>query len=505
MKNTRFLSLLLLGAMLVPSLTACGGGGTAEAADTGDAGGANNVQATAAETTAAETDRSETKDSLPALDFKGATVGVNFPESHGGKADQIDWATEDTGDVVASAVYQRQISVEERLNVKFDIDWSLTTKNYKTTVQTDITSGAGTWDLLYGPQSIAATLVTEGMYLDLAKAKYIDYAQPWWFAEVLDEMTVGGKRFMLTGDVSLSMLSYMSCYYFNKEQWESVTGKKDTDLYELVLAGNWTYDKLGEYCKMSYKDTNGNGAYDDTDTYGTGVVCSSTCDHMTFDSGLKFTSFDNKGVPSLAMNNERTILFTEKMCDLFYNNPGVRIFPATQDVLRITIPNKLMNNELTFMSGYYYSSTLLRDMKADYGIIPYPKLDDNVKQYYSLFHNSTQLISIPVTCKQTDTVTACIEAIAAENYRTVTPAYYEVALKSKYTRDEISGQIIDLIRDGMTTDFVYIYAAVLQNAGLVMRDLAAKNDKNFASFYKTNESAYQSKLADLIAAFQKVE
>ncbi len=507
-KTTRWARCAMAWALLAAMIfgaAACsggdnGGGGAQSGAAVTEAG------ATVADTSAAvaETKREETRDTLPELNFNGLVVGVDFPESHGGKADQIDWALEDTGDVVSAAVYNRQVSVEDRLNVKFKIEWSQKVTAYENAVRTDVTSGTGTWDILYGPQSVAAKLVTEGIYLDMADAKYIDYDQPWWDGKVLDEMTVHGRRYMLTGDVSLSMLSYISCYYFNKDQWEAVTGKKDNDLYQLVLDGKWTMDALGEYCAASYKDVNGDGKKDENDTFGTGTVTASTTDHMTFDSGIRFITFNKSGIPELTMNNERTVLYAEKLCKLFYDNPGVLVFPSTQDVLRITLPGKFMNNELTFMSGYYYSASLLREMKGDYGIIPYPKLDEKEPSYHALFHNSTQLISVPVTCKKGDEISACIEAIAAENYRTVTPAYYDVALKAKYTRDQISGQIIDLIHDGITTDFAYVYSSALGGAGLIMRTVAEKNDPNFASLYASNEASYKQKLTDLIAAFEKV-
>ena len=55
------------------------------------------------------------------------------------------------------------------------------------------------------------------------------------------------------------------------------------------------------------------------------------------------------------------------------------------------------------------------------------------------------LVSVPVSCDKVDAVCAAIETIAAENYRTATPAYYETALKTKYIRDDMYGEIVDMI------------------------------------------------------------
>ena len=68
----------------------------------------------------------------------------------------------------------------------------------------------------------------------------------------------------------------------------------------------------------------------------------------------------------------------------------------------------------------------------------------------------------------------------------------------------MSGQIIDIIHDGMTTDFAYVYNYILNNYGITFRTLMKAQNKNFASYYAENQASFQSKLNDLIAAFAKI-
>ena len=290
--------------------------------------------------------------------------------------------------------------------------------------------------------------------------------------------------------------------YFNKPQFEKISGESSDDLYTTVLDGKWTMDVLAEYCKKSYHDLNGNSTPDDDDQYGMGAVTASTTDHMTFDSGIRFAEWDKSGKPSLTIVTEKSVTFAEKLYSLFYENEGVRVYPAVQDSLRIVIPNKLMGDQMTFMCGYFYSADLLRDMKADYGIIPYPKLDETIDGYKSLVHNSAMLISVPVTCDKTDAVYAAIEALGAEGYRTVTPAYYEVALKTKYIRDDISGQIVDMIHDACTTDFTYVFGGNLSSAGTIMRQLMTKKTDDLSSMWASIEAAAEAGLESLIETFE---
>ena len=495
----RVTALMLLAALIL-SAASCGG---TDAPATGDDTTAGDV--TTAADTAGEASRENTPDTLPAdLDFGGTTINVFFPMSHGGEADQIDWVAEDDGEVVNSAVYNRQLKVEDRLNVKFVTHGTdLKAEGWANVLKAAVLAGDNAYDFVYGSQANTVPLVAEGIYMDLAKAKYIDYDQPWWNNNFMNEISIGGSRYLLAGDVSLSILSYMSCMYFNKPQFEKISGETSDDLYKLVLDGKWTMDALSEYCKKSWSDLNGNAEADDEDQYGMGAVTASTTDHMTFDSGIRFTEWDKSGKPSLTIVTDKSVTFAEKLYSLFYENEGIRVYPPEQDSLRIKIPNKLMQDQMTFMCGYFYSADMLRDMKSDYGIIPFPKLDETIDGYKSLVHNSAMLISVPVTCDKTDAVFASIEALGAEGYRTVTPAYYEVALKTKYIRDDVSGQIVDMIHDACTTDFAYVYSSNLKNAGVIMRELMTRKTDDLGSLWASIEASSKAGLDALIEKYNE--
>lgn len=92
--------------------------------------------------------------------------------------------------------------------------------------------------------------------------------------------------------------------------------------------------------------------------------------------------------------------------------------------------------------------------------------------------------------------------MAAQNYRTVTPSYYEVAFKVKYAHDEESGQVIDIIHDGMMTDFVYANNGSMggTNPGTIGRTILSASGGNYMSTYDGKKSAAETAIADMIAA-----
>lgn len=105
--------------------------------------------------------------------------------------------------------------------------------------------------------------------------------------------------------------------------------------------------------------------------------------------------------------------------------------------------------------------TYLRDMVEDFAIIPAPKLDESQQSYMTTLHDGTTILGIPktVTNEGADEVSMVLEALAAESYRNLTPVYLDVALKNKYTRDENSAAMIDLIRQNIVSDFGFQYTS----------------------------------------------
>ncbi len=52
---------------------------------------------------------------------------------------------------------------------------------------------------------------------------------------------------------------------------------------------------------------------------------------------------------------------------------------------------------------------------------------------------------MPITNQQPEYTSLILESLAEESYRSVLPAYMEVALKDKYTRDPDSAEMLDLV------------------------------------------------------------
>ncbi|MCL2816321.1 MAG: hypothetical protein FWD23_17140, partial [Oscillospiraceae bacterium] len=64
------------------------------------------------------------------------------------------------------------------------------------------------------------------------------------------------------------------------------------------------------------------------------------------------------------------------------------------------------------------------------------------------------------------------------------PAYYDVSLKYKLTRDDESGEMLDIIRETLTMNFGYSYNMSTGNVGNYMGELISSKNPNFTSLYE---------------------
>ena len=101
-------------------------------------------------------------------------------------------------------------------------------------------------------------------------------------------------------------------------------------------------------------------------------------------------------------------------------------------------------------------------------------------------------------------LSAVMEALAAESYRYVTPAYYDVVLNGKYLRDADSSEMLELAMAGVKIDFGWIHTYSLGSCsqGLLREILYNSKSSNFSSVYKSKQKALAKMMSKLV---EKIE
>lgn len=145
------------------------------------------------------------------------------------------------------------------------------------------------------------------------------------------------------------------------------------------------------------------------------------------------------------------------------------------------------------------AATTFRSSDVEYGIVPLPKWDENQESYRTFCGGN--LIGVPITVTEPEKTGLILEALAAETYKTVVPAYFGTALKEKFTYDSESGQMLDIINDTLTVSFAYVYDN-WQGFGHMLGAIFSGNSpkKDYASFYASRVKSAE-KRRDLIVDF----
>jgi ABC-type sugar transport system, periplasmic component len=466
---------------------------TAAVTDIGEETSAENV----------ETQRSQIKDTLPeSLDFDGTVIRV-LSRDDGTSLGMEIIAPEETGDVVIDAIYNRQIKVEERLNVKIepiyvnqDIHGG---DQINSRIRKAVLAGSDDYDIAANHMSQYTPLILEGAFLNLNKLDYLDFDQPWWSASFKEKISVDGKLYFAVGDIALTMIKAMYTQFINLDLFENVFPNED--IYEIVLSGNWTIDKMIDYCKSMYNDLNGDGAIDINDQFG--YMVNSGGHHA--DAWMGATNvpiIDSSGAtPEFILDNPITYEFVDSYRRLLFNDNCS--FLTTLSDSEYYKPFK--EGRALFTAMMLSNVEHLRDMDPDYGMIPIAKLNETQEEYTGWTHNGFSAFAVIQTCQYPDTAAALLEAMCVESYRNVTEAFFDVALKLKYARDDTSSRMLDIVRESIVFDFGMVYSQALESVMQMFRDATKPAEFNTASKIATKLSVSQKKLDDLLLKYSELE
>jgi len=487
------LSFLLSLLMLSSVLSACGSDG--ETSVTTDAGTA----AQTADTTPVETELAYLPDDLPDdLDFGGEALHI-----FGWERDVPEFTVEEeSGDIVNDAIFQRNRTVEERLNV--DLTYTLAPGNstYKNdwvkTVKNSTMAGDGVNDIVGGYSMAGATLAYNRLLMDLKEQPYLDFTKPWWPASLINEATCEDKLYFCSGDISNYMIYYLNAVFFNKSLAQAYDVE---DLYTLVREGKWTLEKMAELSADAYHDLNGDGKKDPADQFG--LTMSSVCaDSLFFSSGLRTTEIGDDGLPAISdmFGSEKAQSLVTWLNDLFKTNSAY--LSLDNDYMLPFLEERAM----FFLVDVAFAGDKLRFTEIDYGILPIPKYDEAQEDYYTIPSFTYTLYGIPVDAKNPDRSAAVLECLGSEAYRTVSPALFETALKVKYAGDDATSEMYDIIRGGVVFDIGRIFNDSMSSLTYsLFRGALQTGNSNWTSTFERSRKSLDKQFAKVIDALTAEE
>lgn len=477
----RFLAAILLLLLVTASLCACN-------ENIGD----QNAEGSVADVSYGEVDfddRANVKDSLPEKDWDGRTYTILQRTEF-----NYEFGIEETSvSTINDIIYERDALVEERFNVDIvaknvDGGWGVH-EDFINYVRDSIATGQIEYDIVAGYAAVIPTLVADGVFVDWHTVPHIDLDREWWSQDLIDELTVNGKLYLLSGDISLVFWEYMQGMFFNKTLAENAGIE---DLYQVVREGEWTFDKMMEVIKQAYVSDDNEA----TRIYGYTSFTTTQVDVYQDAFDIPVTSKDADGVPYFTINQEKTYNALDMIYDLICASDYFYKPESALDAVELFGSNRAL-----FCPAPLGRGSLLNTYDCNYGILPMPKYDTEQEGYYSCAEDAYSLMAIPIlrdNDSDLEFIGMITEALCAQSYRTVVPEWYTVILQNRYTKDEDSIEMIEIIREGIRCNFGYIYSYAMDWPAHQLNVCINNGTTDFASQWEKNQALFEKNLANCL-------
>lgn len=480
-KGKRLLALILCGLMLLSGAACSDNGSTKDTANNPADSGSENAEETAVQYV----------DDIP----EGTTFGgteIRFVLNRDGGSVYFDEEEQDFSDPVDEAVWKRNNLLEDRLDVTIAEPMVIddNSAKYVQQVTNSVTAGSDDYDLVIGHARFNIELLLNNVLLRLDDLNYIDLDKSYWSQGFNDNVAYNGSHFWAVGDISKYYISSTYIMVVNEQVWNNHFAGEN--IYDIVREGKWTLDELKARASVAYVDENGDGLQDVGDTYGLATGRGHTFNGMYLAAGVNYTDFDAEGMPVIAINNEHTIAVHEKIHNLMYNSDGIIVM--SDNDANTYEDGMFISNRMMFKLGQlsFLENDAVRNMETNFYVVPMPKFDETQKNYRAGQHDGTPIYGMlnTIADDRVDAVAASFEAMCSMASTMVIPVYYDDILKSKYSRDPETAEMIDLIRSSLETDFGHVWSDSISSTSIFLFFTNKINNDHIASFLEKSEKVW---------------
>ena len=445
-------------------------------------------------------------DELPENDFGGREFVIVVDPTTSFRHFYDVCVEEMAGELIHDAVYTRNLEVEERFGAKIT-DRQI--NNVYETIRKSVTAGTVDFSVAWAMVTDYTRLSQNNMLLDLQAVPELNLEKKYWDQNVVHDFTISGKLYGAMGDISTSVSVFTHLFGVNKVVAQN-NGVDISDIYRTVREGKWTYDKLVSISKDIYRDLDGDGTRSASDQYGLGATIA-VVDAMFSASGEKLVTRNENGDFALSPVTEKLESVFTALSDIL-SDPTLTL--GSWNMGKVTgevhgqlgwypIEHKFLENTVLFVDIDVGIMMDFRAMESDFGVIPVPKYSESQANYSVYAYPFYPMLTIPSSYagdgESLEFIGTLMEALASASYKHLTPAFYDTAFATKYTRDEDSIEMLDIvlrsrIYDWMTIfDFGNIYSGI--------HDQLNKDSLNIVSLFEKSEAKAQADIQKLVDSY----
>jgi len=415
-------------------------------------------------------------------------------------ASSVAWAVVDVqadsenGERINDAVFKRNLELAERFNIKVVMDAKDDKPQEK--AKKAITAGDESFTVISTESTDLAALALGGYLLDMKNIKYLNFDKAWWDTDAVYDMSVGNKIFFAGSSATLNTFRATWLILFNKR---IVADAKIPDLYQTVRDGKWTLDLLKTYGKQVSKDVDGDGVW----TYGKDIYGIGLQDEIILplyqSVGAKGITVKKDGTFEVTIDSEKMMTTVEKVWE-FMNNDSAWITNTDRRSEKdkwVQMRARFMEGQIVFFMGNASAPTQIMEAKDDFGILPFPKVNETDAYASSFQYNNYYALSVPKIVSNPDRTGMLTEAYVMSSHDTVRTAWYDYTLTLRAARDNESGEMLDIIFSARGVDVGNLYTSSTK-LSTTMNNAVKASSFTFASTVAAEKEKLQTSMQKVV-------
>ena len=364
-----------------------------------------------------------------------------------------------TGEVLDDAIFNRNKLIEEKFNVNLK-ETGINIMSIRDMLRRTIMAGEDIYDAAYcagqDNNNNIGSLITSGLLHNLNNIAELNLDGNWWNQNIKNDATIGDHDALYFAgcDINIMNLQGAWCVFFNETMFSDL----GLDMpYDSVKNGRWTFDEFHGYMKAGARL---NGAADFSwDLGGPAIYGMTSYEYgmaaLIAASGERYILKDEARMPRLAVENERFYNVSEKIADMMsitgeYQN-------ANNYATGFHFEMIFRDSKAAMLIGEFKAADVFRTMESVYGIVPLPKYNEAQQSYYTIVHNTSPLLVVPVTNNNLSRTGIILDALAYLSHKDVTPIFFDITLSLKRLHNEDSVEMLKIIRDSVFVDLGTVF------------------------------------------------
>ncbi len=413
-------------------------------------------------------------------------------------SEEIESLYDTTDDKIIEAVNTRNQEIEDKYGIK--VKAVAVSDAYGEMLKT-MSAFDDNYDAAMPFMTGAAILAQNGDLYDLTELDdYIDLDAPWWNQNANASLSIAGRLFFTTGDISIMQNIVSSGIAFNKELMAE--SFPDVNMYELVREGKWTIDKFYEMCKAFTRQGDDNDKMDENDIWGS----MGASDSLYFASGETICGKDANDIPiiTIGSGNQRSIDVAQKVIGYLKEKGtwcvNVEDFTDQTDKWGRTV--KIFGEGQALFDSFAFSALKkFRAYPVVYGVVPLPKYNEIQDTYFSRCSaNAAYGTCIPKCVKDVEFSAFMVEALAVGGKNYVTPAYKTAVLMGKDANTEEDEEMLGIIFDNILYDPALVY-----QFGDINKIITNSNTDNLISNLESLVPSVEAAIEQIVEKYESID